>query len=541
MSCIGRVSINSYTIRSPGGYKNSEFDGDVLYGSDLDCSGPSCENLNLEFETENPLNAVIEEITGETATIQAEDIHGNEQTATYSNTDIFAQLASLYNGAAERATGGLGGQVSAGGVSFDLLDTFEQQADTNVITTLAVFSGLTASIEQTVSDLINLITNPTQIVTDLYNLAKALWDDYTVIADLITGAVEGIQNSQQRANPFGSSGTVTNVEKEDFEKPSDLASEYNQFAVGWYGGYALGFIVEAVVGSKGVSKLDDIARASSRIESALDAAGRLRAATIGRASGYVKSSAVRIGNDLRQRAPELDTQAVRRSLNDFAVSTQQRVSTKLSELDASTRQTIADNELEGRAVRYLSATKQGGVRLLNRFDSDRLRRSFCGVGGATAALAAGGAPAGANTLASPTVQSSTCGPDVDRGEVPDERFHQLARQNYKGDITDGEFENALSNYRALEGRQSELETLLDTQAVRRALSDRTTTVQQRVATRLADDVDPDARQFAADGGLDEEPLDYQPQDRAVIRNRFSAPYQSNECARVAELGQRRRA
>ena len=183
-------------VKQVRAYKNNEADGDAISGATLeaDCSGDTtaCDNVEIRFEA-NPLTSLVEEVLGETVKLNAEDIHNNEFESTYSNTDIFGQLARLYNIAFERATGRLSSQVSiSGSVGQGLLDRFERGIDSNVITTLALFSGLSTSLEQTVSDLIKLITDPTQIVTDLYNLAKAIWEDYTVIADLVTGVVEGI-------------------------------------------------------------------------------------------------------------------------------------------------------------------------------------------------------------------------------------------------------------------------------------------------------------------------------------------------------------
>jgi hypothetical protein len=217
---------------------------------------------------------------------------------------------------------------------------------------MTVFSGLSHAIGKTIEGLIQLIQNPEQLLA-LVDLAKAIWNDWTVVGDMIAGAVGSVQEAQQRHNPFSDPGdTLGSLASGDFSAITDLNHPHTRFGVGWYTGYVAGFIVEAIVGSKGATKIKQVIRARSTFgEYALNAGARLRAATVGKATGYAKRSGLRVDRGLRDRTPELDATAVRRALSTSATTTKQRVASKLRDLDPSTRRVIGDNGLEARAVR----------------------------------------------------------------------------------------------------------------------------------------------------------------------------------------------
>ena len=236
-----------------------------------------------------------------------------------------------------------------------------------------MFSGLSRTIGKSIQGLIQLVKGSSQLLA-LIDLAKAISSDFTVVGSLVTGALGSIQEAQHKHNPFDRSNTLSKLTSGDFGAITEIGNTYNRFAVGWYAGYVGGFIVEAIAGSKGAIKVKTAIRARGGLgETALDAAGNVRAATIGRAERAAARAGIRVANGLRSKSPEIDAAAVRRALSESATTTKQRVAAQLNDPDSSILQAISDAGAESRVVRYRKSTRRGEA-FLNRLDSGGHRR-----------------------------------------------------------------------------------------------------------------------------------------------------------------------
>ncbi|WP_424016744.1 hypothetical protein ACOZ4N_12710 [Halorientalis pallida] len=417
------------------------------------CQDATCRTT-ATLLVDSPITGALETLTGEKATIIANDVHGNENSGEYFSSNVYGELAK---------------QVASAELTIEELDitlSLDQRiGGYDPIAVLAVFSGLSHAIGKSIQGLIQLVKNPSQILA-LIDLAKAIVNDFTVIGSLITGALGSIQQAQRRHNPFDRSNTLSDLTSGNFGAITEIGNTYNRFAVGWYAGYVGGFIVEAIAGSKGATKVKNVIRANSKIGSkALDAAGKVRAATLGRAESAAARAGIRVARGLRSKAPELDATAVRRALSNSATTTKQRVAAKFRNLDSATRTTINEAGIEQPVARYLAETRGDGD-FLDQLDSDDLKALFpCSsrrgaAGSAALAMTAGVTASAAGTVA--TQSGGAC--DVDRDGFPD-LGRDLSAAVRRGDLTETKAKNFLDEVTRLsDSGAGELSRLLKNDA-----------------------------------------------------------------------------
>lgn len=239
--------------------------------------------------------ATTESILGVKVTARVADVHGNAKTNTYRGPSSIAATAEYLAKAVP-------------GDRFDAAPVFY----------VAQIAGVTLALGQTVSDLVRLVTDPIGFVDQLVTFANAIREEPGLVARLPELFLSSIVSTQQTQNPF-----------------DDLPRQQSQnatFSTGWYTGYAGGFIIEAVVGPKGSTKLlDALSEASSTVRRVRQAVGGLKTAFRGATVGPAKRLSISAARQLADIG--YNSRVVRGALESVTAVRQRALTTALQSLD----------------------------------------------------------------------------------------------------------------------------------------------------------------------------------------------------------------
>ncbi|WP_226013282.1 hypothetical protein [Halomicrobium salinisoli] len=280
-------------------------------------------------------------VTGASVDIETRDVHDNSKRKTFTGPDSFAQAARVI----EQAPIDLGKREAIVAMSFS--------------------SGFGTVIGETLLQLKRLVENPAKILEDFKKLAEFLANNPEAITKLPQLMVQQIQDKQDTRNPFqeGESARTT-------------------FKAGWYVGYGSGTVAKEAASSGAGSAATRILGKSSKFRTAMkgvkSAESKLKAG--------VSTRTMARAQQVRKALPDndkIDTARLGKKLSDMSPATRQRVVDQMGSLKRSTRNYIAETDVEApgaKTAKLIEVTGSGGKRALraladgNRRAADALLR-----------------------------------------------------------------------------------------------------------------------------------------------------------------------